>query len=105
MIERKSITFNYVKKNYPKYVINQDKRIKKQAALLLNHSIKLQKNEKILIEMIGEECSDLAVELAKQAKEIGATTLINKIDYKKLNKLLLSCSEEQIKAYAKGDLE
>ncbi len=82
-----------------------DKKIKKLASNLLNHSVKLQKNEKILIEMLGTDCSDLACELIKQAKEIGAIPVFNIIDYKVLKELLLNCSEDQIKAYAKYDLE
>ena len=82
-----------------------DNRIEKLASNLLNHSVKLKKGEKILIEMIGTYCSDLANELAKQAKEIGAIPLFNKVDYKELKKLLLNCNKEQIKKYAKIDLE
>ena len=50
-----------------------DKRIRKLASNLLNHSVRLKKDEKILIEMIGTDCSDLAIELIKQSKELGAT--------------------------------
>ena len=82
-----------------------DDRIIKLASNILNHSVKLQKKEKILIEMIGTDCSDLAVELMKQAKEIGAIPLFNIIDYKILKELLLNCNEEQIKDYAKYDLQ
>jgi len=82
-----------------------DDRIIKLASNLLNHSVKLQKREKILIEMIGIDCVDLAVELIKQAKEIGAIPLFNIIDYKVLRELLINCNEEQIKEYSKYDLE
>lgn len=81
-----------------------DKRIKKLASNLLNHSVKLQTGEKILIEMLGTECSDLAGELIKQAKEIGAIPVFNIIDYKVLKEILLNCNEIQIKEYAKYDL-
>ena len=46
-----------------------DKRIKKLASNLLNHSVKLKKNEKILIEMIGTNCSNLANELSNKQKK------------------------------------
>lgn len=75
------------------------------ASNLLNHSVKLKKDEKILIEMLGTDCSDLAIELIKQAKEIGAISLFNIIDYKVLKEMLLNCNEEQIIEYAKFDLE
>lgn len=80
-------------------------KIKKLASNLINYSVKLKQGETILIEMIGTDCSDLAIELIKQAKEIGATPLFNIIDYKVLKQILLDCDEEQIKAYAKIDLE
>ena len=81
-----------------------DRRIQKLASNLLNHSVKLQKGEKILIEMLGTDCSDLGVELIKQAKQLGAIPLFNIIDYKVLKELLLNCSEKQIKEYVKYDL-
>lgn len=81
-----------------------DDRISKLAHNLLNHSVKLKKDEKVLIEMLGTECSDLAIELIKQAKEIGAIPLFNIIDYKVLKQILLNCNEEQIRQYAKYDL-
>lgn len=82
-----------------------ENKIEKLASNLLNHSVKLKKNEKILIEMIGTDCLDLAVELIKQTKELGAIPVFNIIDYKVLKELLLNCNEEQIKEYAKYDLE
>ena len=82
-----------------------DKRIKKLASNLLNHSVKLQKGEKILIEMLGLDCSNLACELIKQSKQIRAIPVFNIIDYKVLKELLLNCDEEAVKEYAKYDLE
>ena len=79
-------------------------RVSKLASNLLNHSVKLQKGEKILIEMLGTDCIDLAVELIKQAKEIGAIPLFNIIDYKVLKEVLLNCNVEQMEAYRKYDL-
>ena len=79
-------------------------KIQKFASNLLKHSVKLQKDEKILIEMIGTDCSDLACELIKQAKRIAAIPVFNIIDYKVLKEVLLNCNEEQIKEYAKYDL-
>ncbi len=81
-----------------------DERNKKLAKILLEHSVKLQRGEKILIEMLGTDCSDLAIELIKQSKEIGAIPLFNIIDYKVLKELLLNCNKEQIIEYAKYDL-
>ena len=82
-----------------------DERNKKLAKNLLEHSVKLQKNETILIEMLGTECTDLATEIIRQAKSIGAKTFFNIIDYKVLREILMTCSEEEIKQYAKYDLQ
>ncbi|MBO6243205.1 MAG: aminopeptidase [Clostridia bacterium] len=79
-------------------------KVSKLASNLLNHSVKLKKDEKILIEMLGIDCTDLAVELIKQAKEIGAIPLFNIIDYKVLKEMLLNCSVDQMEAYRKYDL-
>ena len=45
------------------------KNNEKLAKNLFEHSVKLQKGEKILIEMLGTDCSDLAIELIRQAKK------------------------------------
>ena len=82
-----------------------ESRIKKLSETLLNHSVKLKRGEKILIEMIGTDCFDLGCQLIKDAKEIGAIPLFNIVDYKILKELLTNCNEEQIKEYAKYDLE
>ena len=83
----------------------KDLRIEKLAKQLLTFSVRIKKGEKILIEMLGTECSDLAIELIHQAKEMGAIPLFNIIDYKVLREVLLNCTEEQIKEYARIDLE
>ena len=80
-----------------------DNRVQQLASNLLNHSVKLKAGEKILIEMLGTDCVDLANELISQSKKIGAIPLFNIIDYKVLKELLLNCTEEQIKEYAKYD--
>ena len=59
----------------------KDLRIEKLANNLLNHSINLQKGEKILIEIIGTEAIPLGKELIRQAEKIGALPFFNIIDY------------------------
>ena len=81
-----------------------ENKVSKLASNLLNYSVNLKKGEKILIEMLGTDCSDLAVELIKQAKEIGAIPLFNIIDYKVLKEIIVNCNVEQIEAYKKYDL-
>ena len=83
----------------------RDLRIEKLANNLLKYSINLQKGEKILIEMIGIDAVPLGKELIKQTKKIGALTYFNIIDYKIMREMLMNTSEEQIKIYAKHDLQ
>lgn len=83
----------------------KDKRIEKLANNLLTHSVNLQKGESILIEILGEEGMPLGIEIMKQAEKIGAKPEFNIINYEILREMLLNCSEEQIKLYAKHDMQ
>lgn len=83
----------------------KDSRIEKLARNLLNHSINLKKEENILIEIIGMDAIPLGKELIKQAENIGAYPQFNIIDYEIMREILLNCSEEQIKIYAKHELK
>lgn len=83
----------------------KDIRKEKLANNLLKHSINLQKNEKILIEIIGIDGIPLGKELIKQAEQIGAYPCFNIIDYKIMREMLLNSSKEQIKIYAQHDLQ
>ena len=83
----------------------KDLRIEKLAKNLLQHSINLQKGEKILIEIIGLDAIPLGKELIKQSENIGALPFFNIIDHEILREMLINSSEEQIKNYAKHDLE
>ena len=83
----------------------KDKRVEKLANNLLTHSVNLQKGESILIEILGEEGMPLGIEIMKQAEAIGAKPEFNIINYEILKEMLLNCSEEQIKLYAKHDLK
>ena len=83
----------------------KDIRIEKLANNLLHHSIKLQKGEKILIEIIGVDAIPLGKALIKQAEMIGACPYFNIIDLEIMREMLINVSEEQIKLYAKHDLQ
>ena len=83
----------------------KDFRIEKLANNLLNHSINLQKGEKILIEIIGMEAIPLGKELIKQAENIGALPFFNIIDYEIMREMLIKGTEEQMQMYAKHDLQ
>lgn len=83
----------------------KDFRIEKLANNLLKYSVNLQKHENILIEILGEDGMILGIELMKQAECMGANPQFNIINYKLLREMLLNCSEEQIKLYAKYDAQ
>ena len=83
----------------------KDLRIEKLARNLLNHSINLQKGEKILIEIIGTDAIPLGKELIKQSESIGALPFFNIIDHEIIREMLKNATEEQIQAYAKHDLQ
>ena len=85
--------------------IMKDSRIEKLASNLLNHSINLQKGEKILIEIIGMDAIPLGKELIKQSESIEALPFFNIIDYEIMREMLKNTTEEQIQVYAKHDLQ
>lgn len=83
----------------------KDLRMQKLANNLLTYSVNLKKGENILIEILGEDAIPLGIELIKKAEEMGANPQFNIIDYKLLRQMLLNCSEEQLKMYAKFDFQ
>lgn len=83
----------------------KDKRIEDLANNLLNYSVKLKKDENILIEILGEDGVPLAKELIRQAEKIGARPFFNIINYEILRVMLENATEEQIKTYAKHDAQ
>lgn len=83
----------------------KDVRIEKLAKNLLNYSVKLKENENILIEVLGEEGLPLAKELMKHATELKAKPYFNIVNHEVLRIMLENATEEQIKIYAKHDLE
>ena len=83
----------------------KDLRIEKLANNLLNHSIGIKNGEKVLIEILGMDALPLGKELIKQAENMGALPFFNIIDYEVMREMLLNASEEQIKIYAKHDLQ
>lgn len=71
-------------------------RIKKLAHNLIHYSVRLQKRERLLIEIIGQETYPLAKKLIEEAYEIGAYPYL-KISDSSLNRALLKgVTEEQL---------
>lgn len=83
----------------------KDFRIEKLASNLLEHSVNLQKDENILIEILGEDGVPLGKELIRQAETKGARPHFNIVNYEIMREILKNCSEEQMKLYAKHDLQ
>lgn len=83
----------------------KDERIEKLAHNLLTHSVKLQQNENILIEVLGEDGLPLAKELMRQSSQIGAKPFFNIINYEIQKIFLENLTKEQVILYAKYDLE
>lgn len=81
----------------------KDIRYEKLANNLLTYSVKIQKDENILIEIIGEEGIPLAKEIIRRAEELRARPYFNIISHEILREFLKNADEEQIKMYAKYD--
>lgn len=82
----------------------KDLRIEKLAENLLMHSVRLQKGEKILIDVIGEDGIPLAKELMRKASQIGGIPFFNLINNELRKIMLEDLTEEQIKIYAEHEL-
>lgn len=80
-------------------------KIEKLGSNLLNNSIKLQQNEKILIEIIGTDGMPLAKELVRQSKVIGAIPVFNIIEHELLKEIIQNANQETIETYARYDLQ
>ena len=83
----------------------KDLRIEKLADNLINYSVKLQKGEKILIDVIGEDGMPLAKELMRKASEVGGIPFVNITNYEIQKIMLENLTEEQIKLYGEMELE
>ena len=83
----------------------KDERIEKLARNLLTYSVNLKKDENILIDILGEDGIPLAKELMKQASKIGARPFFNLVNYELEKVMLEDLTEEQIKIYAKHELQ
>ncbi|OEF99181.1 aminopeptidase [Vulcanibacillus modesticaldus] len=82
----------------------KDPRIDQLAKQLVQHSVKLQKGEKVLIEMIGDE-TELIKALVKQVNKVGATPYVTLKKPEITRALLMEATEEQLKDMASWELE
>ncbi|MGG3281248.1 aminopeptidase [Paenibacillus solani] len=81
----------------------KDPRIEQLANNLIQYSVKLQRGEKILIEVDGLEIP-LAKELVRQAYLVGGVPFLLINNHEILREILIGCTEEQLKAMASYDL-
>ena len=82
----------------------KDIRYEELVNSLLTYSVNIQKGEHILVEVLGEEGIPLAKEIIKRAEELGGRPYFNIINYELLRVFLQHADEEQIKMYAKHDI-
>lgn len=80
-----------------------DERIKKLAKVLIHHSCRVQKGEKVYIEYIGNESKILAKQLIKEVYEAGGIPFPHHTDLQIRRAMLMECTKEQIELMAKTD--
>ncbi|TFB25075.1 aminopeptidase [Filobacillus milosensis] len=78
----------------------RDPRINKLADLLVNYSVRLQKNEKLLIENTGLQ-QELVSAIIEKAYEAGGHPFVELKDPKVMRSLLKGANEDQLKAWEK----
>ncbi|GEL77190.1 aminopeptidase [Tenuibacillus multivorans] len=78
----------------------RDQRIDKLADLLVNYSVQLQENEKLLIENTGIQ-QELVSAIIEKAYEAGGQPFVELKDQKIMRSLLKGANEEQLKAWQK----
>lgn len=82
-----------------------DNRNEKLAHNLIQNSIFLDKNDNLLVEVIGENGLELANEIIKQARKLEAKPHLNIINYENLRNFLINATKEEIIDYGKKDYE
>ena len=82
-----------------------DKRNIKLAKNIISNSISLNKEENLLVELIGEDGLELANEIISQAKKMGANPTLSVVKYNELKNFLIDASEVDIIEYGKKDYE
>lgn len=78
----------------------RDPRIDKLADLLVNYSVQLKENEKLLIENTGLQ-QELVSAIIEKSYEVGGQPFITLKDPKVMRSLLMGANEEQLKAWEK----
>jgi len=82
-----------------------DQRILKLAQNLINHSCRLKKGEKVLIESKGSSPKDLVKALIREAYQVGALPFVVTKDESIQREILKNSTKDQIKMMAKYELK
>jgi len=75
------------------------------AKQLLNYSISIKENEKLLIELFGEDGLPLLEEIKRQAENLNVKVLTNIINFENLKNFIINSTEQEMINYANKDLE
>ena len=75
------------------------------AKQLLNYSINIKENEKLLIELFGEDGLPLLEEIKRQAESLNVKVLTNIINYENLKAFIINSIEQEMINYSNKDLE
>src|SRR4030066_589227 len=81
-----------------------DPRIKKLAGNLVNHSCRVKKGEKVLVECMGSSGIPLVRAIVKEIYNAGALPHIDLKDYSITRELLKECSVQQLESMARYEL-
>ncbi len=80
-----------------------DNRLKTLAHNLVNYSVRVQKGEKVYIQLTGASTKDLGRQIVKEVYLAGGMPFIHYKDMSLQRELLLNCNEEQLKLMAEVD--
>ena len=80
-----------------------DERIKKLAKVLVHHSCRVQKGEKVYLNYVGQDTKPLARQLMKEIYEAGGVPFPHFTDPQMEREMLLGCTAEQLQLMAEID--
>ena len=80
-----------------------DERIKKLAKVLVHHSCRVQKGEKVYLNYVGADTKPLARQLMKEIYEAGGIPFPHFTDPQMEREMLLGCTAEQLQLMAEID--
>lgn len=82
-----------------------DSRILKLAKNLVSHSCRVQKGEKVLIEVFGDAPRNLAKALVKEIHQVGGLPFVTLKDHSVIRELIKDSTEKQLELMAKYELD